>query len=202
MNQIEYKNYQMEWRKKNKDYIKKCRHQYYLMNKNKAREQSLKWKKNNKKRYKKLMVDWIERNREKLRLYHQEYRKRNKDKLFQIGQRYREKNKNRELLRHRNERQQIKLIALIKYSKNPPECICCGEKELSFLTIDHIRGGGTRHRKNIKTGIYRWLKKMNYPRGYRVLCMNCNFAIGIFGFCPHQNLNLKRRAKNEIIKNK
>lgn len=31
-----------------------------------------------------------------------------------------------------------------------------------------------------------WLKKNNYPPGFRVLCMNCNFSLGMRGYCPHQ----------------
>ena len=46
------------------------------------------------------------------------------------------------------------------------------------LSIDHIKGGGNRHRDklgNDGSGVYRWLKKENYPTGYQVLCMNCQF---------------------------
>jgi hypothetical protein len=72
-------------------------------------------------------------------------------------------------------------------------CQCCGETKIEFLTIDHINRDGTPHRKEIsKDGkgahIYRWLKKNNFPSGFRVLCMNCNFSIGHFGYCPHQQI--------------
>lgn len=69
-------------------------------------------------------------------------------------------------------------------------CQCCGEDRLNFLTIDHINGGGTQHRQKLKTtagnSFYRWLRKQGYPEGYRVLCFNCNCAIGLHGQCPHQ----------------
>lgn len=69
------------------------------------------------------------------------------------------------------------------------ECVCCGEKRIEFLTIDHIDGGGHQHRKEIGvkagTEFCRWLKKNNYPKGYRVLCSNCNGSLGRFGYCPH-----------------
>ncbi len=68
-------------------------------------------------------------------------------------------------------------------------CKCCGEDEIKFLTLDHTNGGGNNHRKEIgnKGGyaMYLWVKKNNYPKGYRVLCMNCNLAIGAYGVCPH-----------------
>lgn len=69
------------------------------------------------------------------------------------------------------------------------KCSCCGETIVDFLTIDHIGGGGNQHRKQLPQGghsIYRWLKKNNYPEGFRVLCFNCNFGIHINnGICPH-----------------
>ena len=69
-------------------------------------------------------------------------------------------------------------------------CVCCGEKEMAFLTIDHINGGGKEHRKLVGFGtrFYEWLKKNNYPKDkFQLLCMNCNFAKGKSGgFCPHQ----------------
>lgn len=70
-------------------------------------------------------------------------------------------------------------------------CACCGETNIAFLTIDHIAGGGSKHRKeeNITAGsaFYGWLKKNNFPKGYQVLCMNCNMArVYTGGVCPHK----------------
>jgi hypothetical protein len=68
------------------------------------------------------------------------------------------------------------------------KCICCGEKEFVFLTIDHINGGGNKHRKEVgPSSIPRWLRKNNYPKGYQILCHNCNQAKNIKGVCPHQS---------------
>ena len=67
------------------------------------------------------------------------------------------------------------------------ECNCCGEKTPAFLTIDHINGGGAEHRRSLRgLPIGNFLKKNNYPSGYRVLCWNCNAADGIRGGCPHK----------------
>jgi hypothetical protein len=44
--------------------------------------------------------------------------------------------------------------------------------------MDHIEGGGTRARlktEPLKRHIYHWLKKNDYPDGFQVLCMNCQF---------------------------
>jgi hypothetical protein len=73
------------------------------------------------------------------------------------------------------------------------KCACCGETRLEFLSIDHINGGGCAHRRliNNKGGVsfYRWLRKQGYPLGYLALCLNCNGALGFFGYCPHQREN-------------
>jgi hypothetical protein len=69
------------------------------------------------------------------------------------------------------------------------KCSCCGETEENFLSIDHINGGGNDQRKILGAGgyaLYRWIINNDFPEGFRVLCMNCNWAKGIFGTCPHQ----------------
>lgn len=72
------------------------------------------------------------------------------------------------------------------YSNNIFECACCGESHIEFLGIDHVNGGGFKHRKNIKrNNIYFWLKSNNFPSGFRVLCYNCNLSLGFYGYCPH-----------------
>lgn len=69
------------------------------------------------------------------------------------------------------------------------KCACCGETIFEFLTIDHINGGGSQHRKEIGGlghVLYRWLIKNNFPDGFQILCYNCNCAKGHFGTCPHK----------------
>lgn len=92
-----------------------------------------------------------------------------------------------QLIREKRYKMKNKLIVLTHYGGNPPKCACCGETHIEFLTIDHINGGGCKHRKQIGTNnINRWLIKNNFPEGYRVLCMNCNTSRGFYGYCPHQ----------------
>jgi hypothetical protein len=70
-----------------------------------------------------------------------------------------------------------------------PHCSCCGEHRVEFLTIDHVNGGGAEHRREIGKStrqLHLWLKRNNYPEGFRILCVNCNFSIGIRGYCPHE----------------
>lgn len=67
------------------------------------------------------------------------------------------------------------------------KCACCGDEHKEFLTIDHIEGGGCKHRQEIgQSSTYRWLKQQEFPVGYQVLCWNCNIAKWRYGTCPHQ----------------
>jgi hypothetical protein len=67
------------------------------------------------------------------------------------------------------------------------------------MSLDHIGGGGGKHRAAIgRSGLtyLQWLRTNHYPEGYRVLCFNCNQSIGHRGFCPHDN---ERTEYKEII---
>jgi len=91
----------------------------------------------------------------------------------------------------RKRKHEIRLECLRHYSNGIPRCECCGETLIEFLGIDHINGGGSRHRKEIKGGdICSWLKTRNFPKGYRVLCYNCNLSRGFYGYCPHEKNSL------------
>jgi len=79
----------------------------------------------------------------------------------------------------------LKKIVFAHYGK---KCACCGEDNIKFLSIDHINGGGTKHRKKIKgEKIYVWLYKEGLPKGFQTLCFNCNWGKHINGgICPHK----------------
>lgn len=82
----------------------------------------------------------------------------------------------------------LRIEVLEHYGGKNPRCACCGEGEIKFLSIDHIRGNGNKHRGKVGRGnaFYYWLKRNNYPKGYQILCHNCNLAKGFYGKCPHQ----------------
>jgi phage FluMu protein Com len=67
------------------------------------------------------------------------------------------------------------------------KCVCCGENKFEFLALDHVNGGGREERKTRSTQqIALTAIREGFPDTYRVLCHNCNQAIGWYGGCPHE----------------
>jgi hypothetical protein len=86
----------------------------------------------------------------------------------------------------RRSKHQDRIDAIAAYGG---KCFCCGETELVFLVLDHVNGGGRKHRASISYNMYTWAKRNNYPDILRIACHNCNFAIfKNGGFCPHQSV--------------
>ena len=103
----------------------------------------------------------------------------------------------------KKERDNTRLKILQYYSKrlsksNIPCCRCCGENSnIGFLALDHIAGKkemdsepelvelGYSSSWN-STALLKWIIKNNFPKGFQILCHNCNLAKGFYGKCPHQ----------------
>lgn len=87
------------------------------------------------------------------------------------------------------ETRKLRVQVLTFYSvSDKPQCECCGETRIEFLALDHKNGGGNRHRKSLGGNqmVYREVRRLGFPDGYRVLCHNCNTSLGHYGYCPHQ----------------
>jgi hypothetical protein len=68
-------------------------------------------------------------------------------------------------------------------------CACCGEDREPFLTLDHSNRDGAEHRRSVggSNSILVDLRNRGWPKdGYRILCMNCNWATRYGKECPHQ----------------
>lgn len=151
------------------------------MNKEKQREISKKWDKNNRERRREISRDYYNRNKDKVKEYQKNYYQENKDKILSKKDRIKDYQ-----IKYS---QKLKFEILSHYSYGNVICNCCGETEYDFLTLDHINGGGTQHRKEVGVGIsyWLWLIRNNYPDGYQVLCMNCNLGRHKHnGVCPHK----------------
>lgn len=84
--------------------------------------------------------------------------------------------------------EKAKLECINHYTRGKNTCQCCGEKNIDNLTIDHIDG-----RKEVKHSpkqggikLWVWLQVHNFPKGFQILCYNCNSARGNYGICPHK----------------
>lgn len=87
--------------------------------------------------------------------------------------------------RGRKDRAQLKLDAINALGN---KCNCCGQNHPYFLSLDHIKNDGNKHREQYnEQQIYREARREGWPKDkYQLLCMNCNFAKGHFDECPHK----------------
>ena len=104
---------------------------------------------------------------------------KNRQQIIDKNREYYQKNFNARRDKSRARGLQLKLEVLGHYSNDKVECAICEENQWECLSIDHTKGGGNRHRKELGNFLgqrfYWWLRKNNFPAGYRVLCMNCQF---------------------------
>lgn len=83
----------------------------------------------------------------------------------------------------------LRKLVVAAYGGTTPACACCGESHFEFLEIDHTKGNGAEHRREIGSGssrTLRWLRDNSFPVGFQLLCRNCNHAKYLYGQCPHQ----------------
>ena len=154
-----------EWRNKNRDRLNALKRADYRKN----REKYLAIRKKYRDSHKEECRLWSKfsyiRNKETYNRYSKKYRFIHKDELKQRKKEYNLKRKINVMQHYSN--------------KEIPECKLCGQKDIRYLSVDHINGFGEKHRQEInKSGIgfYNWLIKNNYPEGYQILCIACNMA--------------------------
>jgi hypothetical protein len=115
-----------------------------------------------------------------------------------------ERTVNQKKNRDKPESKENRLKVLQYYSKrlsksNVPCCNCCGlNSHIEFLTVDHIAGRqemdsepGLKKLKYMSklsgTALVIWIIKNNFPKGFQILCHNCNQTKGYYGKCPLEN---------------
>lgn len=109
-----------------------------------------------------------------------------KEEMRQYQKAYRKENRNILRIKKKEYRKKLKLDGIESYSG---KCSCCGEDKPEFLTLDHVNGRNRKEKRNRNyRGTKMWMKAKaeGYPKKYRVLCFNCNCAIGAYGYCPHE----------------
>lgn len=69
-------------------------------------------------------------------------------------------------------------------------CVCCGESNWGFLSLDHKFNDGAAERRKFGNGfkLMRHIKRIGYPTDrYQLLCFNCNSGKQYNGgMCPHE----------------
>lgn len=174
-----------------------------------GKERTKKYRLAHPERVKETKRKWAKEHPEKVKEYSRKCWQKNKIRYAARSKQYYEKNKEKILIKHRLKnkenyqlnrtqilkrvkcnRKKLKLEVMHHYSSsNLPQCVCCGETNIGFLTIDHINNDGAKQRKNKQIGgnFYRWLKNNKFPEGFQVLCYNCNLGRAKNnGVCPHE----------------
>jgi hypothetical protein len=173
---VEHAAYMREWNKKHRDLVLARLKANYEKNKTKINADK-RHKYATDENYKRKVLDWKK-----------EQYLRDRDKIIERVGQYTKTHREVVNERRRKEMAKLKDLAIAAYGGR---CACCGETDRHFLSIDHVNGrkGESRSKALVGAKMYRWLKRKGYPKEeFRLLCMNCNFSYGMYGFCPHQKL--------------
>jgi hypothetical protein len=101
---------------------------------------------------------------------HQEHAREKRRKYWALERR----------LARRRETLEDKNLVIEHYSNGTKACANpYGEHQSAYtnvlaLSVDHIEGGGSKHRRELRYwSIYKWLVVEGFPSGYQILGMNC-----------------------------
>ena len=136
------------------------------------RAKSLAWGRNHQERTRERAKEWRSKNIEYARKRDKE---RSKDERRRVG--------SRASAKARYARQRAEMLAAYG-----GKCVCCGETEGRFLTLEHIFHDGSQHRASKGPNqIVSDLRRLGWPKDrYTLLCMNCNWSERNGGPCPHK----------------
>lgn len=131
--------------------------------------------------------------------YNRIYRENNKESFKIRHARYYLNSIESNITRMKEYREQTKRQVLKYYGGGFLSCVCCGEHNIGFLSLDHINNDGYINRKtgshpNGGIAMYAWLRHNGFPKGYRTLCFNCNCGRSRTKdkICPH----IKQKENN------
>jgi hypothetical protein len=128
-------------------------------------------------------VKYYQDNKEKCDKRSKKWYKNNKQKKIEISARWYAAN----LESIKNKRIELKRICMEHYSVDGG-CVCCGTRELSFLSLDHIGDDATEDKKKRDVWHLKYITiiKEGFPKGLQTMCFNCQWGKRINGgFCPH-----------------
>jgi hypothetical protein len=113
-----------------------------------------------------------------IRDYNRTYYRDNKEKLDKRSQDWIAENPEKRRKTALSYYYRLQHAAILAYGGY--RCTWCGIDEPFVLAIDHVNNDGKEHRKLVGSvgghKFYKWLRDHEYPKGFQVLCMNCNHA--------------------------
>jgi len=186
-----------------KEEIKKRHKQYYLKNIEKEKLRNKKYYLKNIEKARIVRRTYYINNKDKAVQYGKEYRLKNKEKMKEWQKKYHIVYKDKLRKYYQNyyylNKDEIYKKSKISNYKRKIDCFnayggcickCCGEKEIGFLSLDHVENDGADERRKLKKqNIYQYLKNNKYPdkHRYQVLCMNCQYGKKLNnGVCFHK----------------
>jgi hypothetical protein len=122
---------------------------------------------------------YYEAHRAELRENNRRYCEAHKAKKREYNHQYRPTHRAEKNEHSRRNRALIRQEVLTHYGDGKCACVKCGyDNNIAALSIDHIKGNGAEHRREIgviESNFCNWLKRHGFPEGYQTLCMNCQF---------------------------
>lgn len=206
---MDAKQYQAEYHEKHKDQLNTQCRKYYQENKEKLKERKRRYYQKHKEKIYEYQKKWCALHREHIRKRNKRWEQLNPEKRRKSANesyhRNKEKNRARRIKRasiwyYKNKDRILpikkaryqKLVAELRaqiFSRYGAKCNCCGLDDIRFLSIDHVYCGkgnsspaGDRHTLTF----FKRIIAEEFPKDYQVLCMNCNWAKGVYKKCPHE----------------
>ena len=159
----------------------------------KEREYQRKYRIAHRERRREYQKQWRAKNLEKCREYSKKERAKDPEKYREHKRQWYAKNRkrNQEWLKENRKKRKLEVIAHYGGKCQWPDG--CNITDPDMLTIDHIKGDGAKHRKELKRigqpRMCAWLIKNNFPKGFRILCFNHNIK---------HYLNIRRMKEIQI----
>jgi hypothetical protein len=179
---------------------KESQTRYCAAHPGKVRESKRAWQKRNAEKGREASKRYYVRNPERVRAKEKRYREENKEKVLENARKahalrfaadpgkYRRKAERyrkahvEELRVKRNRYHAERRKAVLNHYGNRCSWPGCNVTDPDMLQIDHVNGGGLRHRKELGCGpggsgttVCAFLIKNNFPPGFRILCANHNW---------------------------
>ncbi len=166
--------------------------QYYQRNKEKAKAYAREYHKEHRGEANLARKAYSQTHKEQERATGKAYYQSHKEREKEQSRAYYQSHRLEYMAYFHEQRAKLKLEVLTQYCVGEkPRCPHCGITDIDVLCIDHIKDDGNKHRRQIGglsgNSFYKWLKGNNYPKGFQVLCFNCNMKKRMNGDGQCQN---------------